>query len=199
MKVVTLSQIQFVEKCVELISKIETKPDLIVGILNGGGYILNEIKKDNRGNVKISSVKLQRDGNVKNNIIVRFFLKILPYKILDKIRIYESNKARTFISKINKSEISNIKVEIDTSLISENIKRILIIDDALDTGKTMFVVKNNLQKKFPDANIKVAVISWTIETSIIKPDHYLYKNSLVRYPWSKDYKGKDFEENSFSS
>ena len=54
-------------------------------------------------------------------------------------------------------------------------------------------------KLFPNAQIKNAVISWTIESSIIKPDYYLFKNVLVRFPWSKDYKGKDFEKKSFSS
>ena len=63
----------------------------------------------------------------------------------------------------------------------------------------MFVIKNNLKKLFPNAAIKTAVVSWTIETSVVKPDYYLFKNTLVRFPWSKDYKGRDFEKKSFSS
>ena len=79
------------------------------------------------------------------------------------------------------------------------IKKILIIDDAIDTGKTMFIVENSLRKLLPNTQIKTAVISWTIENSIVKPDYYLFKNCLVRFPWSKDYKHKDFEKEGFSS
>ena len=28
---------------------------------------------------------------------------------------------------------------------------------------------------------------------------FVFKNVLVRFPWSKDYKGKDFDKKSFSS
>ena len=64
---------------------------------------------------------------------------------------------------------------------------------------TQFIIKNNLSKLFVNTRIKIAVISWTIESSIIKPDYFMFKNVLVRFPWSKDYKGKDFEKKSFSS
>ena len=78
-------------------------------------------------------------------------------------------------------------------VLEKNVKSILIIDDAIDTGRSMFVVKNNLKTLFPNAQIKTAVISWTLENSIEKPDYYIFKNVLVRFPWSKDYKQKDVE------
>ena len=81
---------------------------------------------------------------------------------------------------------------------NSKVKNILIIDDAIDTGRTIFVVLNNLKRQFPEANIKMAVIAWTIEDSIVKPDYFIFKNDLIRFPWSKDYKGKDFEKSSRS-
>ena len=112
----------------------------------------------------------------------------------------ESEKARKSIDTLNLYELSSCKLNFQfNSASKEEVKNILIIDDAIDTGKTMFIVKSNLNKLFPNAQIKNAVISWTIESSIIKPDYYLFKNVLVRFPWSKDYKGKDFEKKSFSS
>ena len=73
-------------------------------------------------------------------------------------------------------------------ILNLNCKSILIIDDAIDSGKTMFVVNENIKRRFPKAKIKIAVISWTLNESIIKPDFYLYKNILVRFPWSLDFK-----------
>lgn len=196
MKVITLNKIKFSEKCEELTSNLKIQPDIVVGILNGGGYVINEIK--NKQHFKTSCielVKLQKKNKIKNNFFVKIILKILPYSILDLLRVFESNKARKSIDTLNLTQIPNNIISFDLNSISKNsIKNILIIDDAIDTGKTLFTVKRNLNNFFKDVQIKTAVISWTIETSIVKPDYYIYKNVLVRFPWSKDYKGKSFEE-----
>ena len=200
MKVITLNHENLKQKCNELVSKIEGTPDLIIGVFNGGGYVLSEIRDNESFSfVELNSVKLQRRGKFRNSIIAKFILKRLPYRILDNIRGFESEKAKMTIDKINFKNLSSIKLNLANPSNVKTPKRILIVDDAIDTGKTMFVTKNNLAKLFPSAKIEIGVISWTIETSIIKPDYYLYKNILIRFPWSKDYKGKDFEKNRFSS
>lgn len=195
MQVITLNKETFVEKCTELFSKLEIQPDLVVGILNGGGFLLNEIKKQKKfGSVRLLSLNLQRTKGFRNLFFIRFILKKLPYKILNTLRIYESKKARKSIIALDINGLLNYQIDFDSTAIQkESIKTILIIDDAIDTGRTMFIVKNNLKARFPTAQIRTAVMSWTIETSIEKPDYYLFKNVLVRYPWSKDYKQKDGE------
>lgn len=201
MEVITLNKEAFLKKSSELISKIDFNPDVIVGILNGGGYILSEAKNEKKfENVQFESIKLQRDNRLKNNCLVRLILKLLPYRVANKLRILESNKAKKLISTLNLEDLSNCMIDFKLNSNSKKtIDNILIIDDAIDTGKTMFIVKNHLIKEQPKAKIRIAVISWTIENSIVVPDYYLFKNSLIRYPWSKDYKGKDFEKKSFSS
>nr|WP_262916858.1 phosphoribosyltransferase domain-containing protein [Aestuariivivens insulae] len=140
------------------------------------------------------SVRIQRRREqIKQNAIFRVLLRILPYSILNYLRRYESKKALASISKMNLDELSKLTVKINAAP-SIEIENILIVDDAIDTGRTMHLVKNNLEEQFPEANIKIAVLSWTLEESIIKPDFYIFKNVLVRFPWSKDYKGKDFEQ-----
>jgi len=88
---------------------------------------------------------------------------------------------------------------IDWGLI-EKARKILIIDDAIDSGKTIFQIKELLKLKTKgDPEIFISVISWTLKESIVQPDAFVYKGSLIRFPWSKDYKGEDFEIESFSS
>jgi hypoxanthine phosphoribosyltransferase len=195
MEVITLNHKAFVEKCAELNSKLDFQPDMIVGILNGGGYVVKEFH-----GIEFKLVKLQRDNWLKNHFLVKFLLKLLPYAISNKLRRIESKKARQSVQTIDLNVLKQriVEFKIDNDL-KDKINNILIVDDAIDTGKTMFVVKNSLTKLFSNATIKIAVISWTIEESIIKPDYCLFKNTLVRFPWSKDYKGKDFEKKSFSS
>jgi len=198
-KVTTLNKEIFCQNSKDLISKVNYKPDLVVGVLNGGGYVLDIIKQlDSLKNVNFCSAKLQRPDTIKNKAIVKFLLKKLPYVFLNYIRVLESKKAEKSICLIKNQAILKIKFHCGFNIDNLKVKRILIVDDALDTGRTVYMFKNNLQKMFPNAEIETAVLSWTIESSIIKPEYYLYKNVLVRYPWAKDYKGKDFEKKSFS-
>ena len=112
---------------------------------------------------------------------------MLPYSILNKLRHIESNKVKKSIQSLDLNNLA--KQDIDLSLPQlDEVNSILIIDDAIDSGKTMFVVNKNIKRRFPKAKIKIAVISWTLNESIIKPDFYLYKNILVRFPWSLDFK-----------
>ncbi len=190
MEVITLHNNAFKEDSLKLISKLKLKPDLVLGVLTGGGYLLEVVKNDPQlKNSLFKSVTLQRKST---SIKKRFFKKVLPllpYLILNWLRIKESKQVEKKIHKLNVNALKNKRVDFSFNEIQiKGIKNILIIDDALDTGKTMFIVKNNLQHWFPNAKIEIAVIAWTIEASIVKPDYYLYKKKLVRFPWSNDYK-----------
>lgn len=193
MKVITLNREAFLKKSVDLISKLDFEPQLVIGVLNGGGFLIEELRNHNYfKSMNFELVKLQRDHKIKKFKFVQFLLKFLPYKISNWLRNIESKKVRKSIKSFHLMEISSQEIELEfCSNLVKPIHDILIVDDAIDTGKTMFVVKNNVSKLFPNANIIIAVISWTLETSIVKPDYYIFKNVLVRFPWSKDYKGKD--------
>jgi uncharacterized protein len=200
MKVITLNSEVFSNKCSELIFKIDFLPDIIIGVLDGGGYVLDDIiKKGYFESAQFNLVKI-KNSDFKEYFIIKSILKVLPNKISNYIRILESRKTRRSIKdlNLNKLTLNRIDFNLNSDLMSK-FKNILIIDDAIDTGKTMFIVKNNLANLFPQSQIKTAVISWTIEDSIIEPDYYLFKNILVRFPWSKDYKGRDFEKKNISS
>ncbi len=203
MKVITLNAIDFFEKLDELSDKIDIVPDIVIEVLSAGGYLGKVIKVDEKFNkAQYKQIKIQRRGEyIKQSFFLKILFKLLPYRILNKLRLYESKKAKNSISALNLDELQKDNISFDHLgfLHQKSVKNILIIDDAIDTGRTMFIIKNSLQKQFPKANIKTAIISWTLENSIIKPDFYIYKNVLVRFPWSKDYKGKDFEKKSFSS
>ena len=195
MEVITLNNSAFVEKCAQLKAKLDVQPDMVVGILTGGGYVVSAFNYS-----QFELVKLQRDNWIKNHFLVSWILRLLPYSLSNNLRRIESEKARKSINMIDLDSLKQNVIEFAFNVTAkENIQNILILDDAIDTGKTMLVIKNNLKKLFPNAAIKTAVVSWTIETSVVKPDYYLFKNTLVRFPWSKDYKGRDFEKKSFSS
>ncbi|MCB0445254.1 MAG: hypothetical protein KDC68_06315, partial [Gelidibacter sp.] len=113
MEVKTLNQEDFSVKCAELISKLDFKPDLIVGILNGGGYVMDKIKNQNQfKKVSFELVTLQRKQKFKSTPMFKNILKLLPYSVLNKLRIYESEKAKKTIKKIDVHQISNFKIDL---------------------------------------------------------------------------------------
>ncbi len=190
MDVITLTHSE-AENCAEtLCNEIDFQPDLVIGVLNGAQFLIEQFKKSEKfASSSFVEVKLQRESEkIKKNKLVSKILKILPYSILNKLRIVESQKVKRKTKKIDFLDLNSKKVILD-NLPNIDVKKILIIDDALDSGKTMYLIKKKLSEKYPNlTEIKSAVIAWTINQSIVKPDYYVYKNTLVRYPWSKDFK-----------
>ena len=67
-------------------------------------------------------------------------------------------------------------------------KKVLIVDDAIDYGETVLVIKSVLEEQFENIEVKVAVITKTLKYSYIEHDFCLFKNVLIRFPWSNDFK-----------
>lgn len=196
MEVRTLNIDAFHKVCGELSFKIDFQPDLIIGILNGGGFVLdNLISNDKFSSVTNKNFKLSRGSRFRNFYVIQLILRWLPYSVLNKLRELESKKAKNTIDQLDSMDVSSHLTDVDFhNLTSKKVKNILIVDDAIDTGRTMFVISQKLKNAFPEAKIKVAVISWTLDNSIVKPDYYIFKDILVRFPWSKDYKGEKIEK-----
>lgn len=185
MKVLTLSQTEFTNK-INLFTKqifIKFEPELILFIENGGLFI-KQIIETNYLDLNFDSVKLQRSSTkAKNYFISKLlfsFIKFMPYKILDILRNIEH-----FVM-INSSK-QNFK---KTNFISKkyNFSKILIIDDAIDTGTTMNSIFQEISRMNPDSIVKTAAFVVTNPKCKFNVDFIFYKNVLIRFPWSNDYK-----------
>lgn len=66
-------------------------------------------------------------------------------------------------------------------------KKVLILDDIVDSGQTVKEVLNYLQNHFPDVEFKVASIYYK-KTAVIQPDFALYEtDEWIEFFWDKDY------------
>ena len=198
MKVVTLNAQMFDEANKQLVALSPSNPDLIISVLNGGGYLINSmIKQGFYPNTPIVSVKLQRSSTKKKDKkLFTLLLQLLPYKLLDILRVFESNKIKKTFEKRGNSRIDSRDLQLNNSDIKllKKARKIMIIDDAIDTGVTVWRIKNEIEKHFTASpSVFISVISWTIRSSKIKPNAFIYRDQLVWFPWSKDYKGRDFE------
>ena len=64
--------------------------------------------------------------------------------------------------------------------------RIVVVDDAVDTGATLARVLDAVAHRAPDAEIRSAVITVTTERPWATPRYTLYRRQLCRFPWSLD-------------
>ena len=68
---------------------------------------------------------------------------------------------------------------------------VLIVDDAIDTGATLKLIKETLEVKYPLTDTRIAVITVTSNHPLIDADYCLFHDrTLVRFPWSNDVKKK---------
>ena len=66
---------------------------------------------------------------------------------------------------------------------------ILVIDDAIDSGDTLAAIVKTLRQTNPYVSVSIAVITETTRRPRIRANYTLYRNrTLIRFPWSNDYK-----------
>lgn len=203
MKVKTLINEEFSNTCLELSKKISSdfQPDLIIGILTGGGYVGRKIHEHLTQNQKIcyTEIKIQREGTSKKGKgFLKLILKYSPTFLLNWMRIIESIMLEKKSKKNNpKREGKIILPPTIDSFLKQGNKNILLVDDAIDSGATLNLIKEHIYKNYQNSNIKIAVITITTKNPIISADYYIYNNrTLIRFPWSNDIKKKNAKRTS---
>ncbi len=67
-------------------------------------------------------------------------------------------------------------------------RKILLVDDAIDTGSTVLAIKNFINSVNQNSTVKIAVLTTTHKEPYIEADFALYNRVLLRCPWAEDYK-----------
>lgn len=174
-----LSPINVKEISKELYKKIvkEYNYDLVIFIAKGSLNIGIELANLNK--VPLLEIKATRKGGK----LKKFFnplMKIIPKNILIKLRekemkskYHEKNDDRQVI--YNNNVFERYKER----------RKILLVDDSIDSGCSIRKAKEELKKTFISAELKVAVFN-VMKKSIIRPDFYMYEDNLISGPWSND-------------
>lgn len=199
MEVKTISIEALTTLSYQLLKKVqenEFHPDTLIGIATGGIYISRPMHEELK---KISwqggyyEIKLQRASTKsKKKLGLKLIFKLLPYSVLNILRILESKA----LEKLNHKSYDAKKekeIKLSDALIKniQNAKNILLIDDAIDSGTTLLAIKNVIYKINPKLTIKIAVLTVTHKSPYIEADYRLFDRVLLRCPWAEDYKGCD--------
>lgn len=181
MKYLELSEKNVRNESLKLAKKVENEftPEIVIFVAKGSFYIGDEISK--YFNVPLIEVKAVREKN-RLKELVSPILKLIPKKLKQYLREIEI-KSNTH-KKVNKRN-----VEIEKRYLTELLKykKVLLVDDSIDTGNTIVEILNYL--KGYNLEIKVAGLNvFDMSKEIIKIDFYNYENILLNGPWSKDSK-----------
>lgn len=181
MELIDLTLDDILSECNKLHSKIiqNFNYDLVIFVAKGAYLIGKDLAELN--DVPLLVVSAKRKGN-KIKKLISPLLKFVPNKILIKLREKENNSSYH-------ENNSERYVSFDEKIYSKfnEKKKILLVDDSIDTGNTIISVKESLEKYFYNSTIKIATIN-VMKKANIYPDYFLYENKLVRGPWSSDSK-----------
>lgn len=190
MNVVDLNNSDFAGACVQLGSKaIDTgfAPDVVLGIATGGLLVADEIKKAGLfGEARFVSTESRRQSTeLKGGVGLGRLLKKLPAVINNLLRHLESLLRQLFH---DANETRRVEFQGDAIEVIKAGRKILIVDDAVDSGVTLRSVIEHVKVLNSNIQIKTAVITVTWQNPLVTPDFQVYRNLLVRFPWSADAK-----------
>lgn len=184
MRVVTFDDRRFAVACRMLADEVtEAKfyPGLIVGIRTGGEYVAREMLSYFPGS-RLAVVELQRPSTQRKSLVAGL-LPLLPLGVLDFLRMAESR----LLALRPRRRVG--RVDIPAEVTGLGAEKILVVDDAVDSGVTMEAIVGALRRSCPGADVRSAAITVTTSRPLIAPDYALYRNkTLIRFPWSMDMK-----------
>ena len=190
MKIITLPYSEFESACLGLAQKAVGDgfhPDIVVGIASGGDFVAECICRSITPHPRRFSVSLHRPSSKTKKGILASVLKHLPRPVCDLLRIAES-RLLSFTDRFRSPSLPQTAVPSALAdAVTSGLSRIMIVDDAVDSGHTLLAVAKMLRDIFPEANIHTAALTVTRRNPLITPDYTLFPTrTIVRFPWAPD-------------
>ncbi|NVJ64185.1 MAG: hypothetical protein HWD84_08160 [Flavobacteriaceae bacterium] len=171
-------------------------PDLIVGVATGGEICARLL--ENVADVPILACAMRRAStSAKSRGVSKWSLNKLPYVLSNKLRQLEDillerqdSRQRNIVDHQATQKLLDDAAVVSAHLQNRGGSRILVIDDAVDSGRTLKLVVESIRANLPhNIEIITAVVTHTRANSCYEPDIALYRETLCRFPWSYDFRG----------
>lgn len=168
------------------------RPEAVIGIATGGVHVVEAMSLP--ASVDVHTCRLSRPTTqAKESSGAQRVLKRLPVRLADWLRLLEDGWLER--APVKPAEPTPTLIEqtdaIGKQLSAHGTKRILIVDDAVDSGSTLKCVLDAVKARLPaDAQVITGVLTVTRSANrrCITPDHFVLEQVLLRFPWSNDYK-----------
>ena len=163
--------------------------DGIVGIATGGEVVAREMQPLLPPGTAMAHVRLQRAGTgVKSDMRLDVLLRRAPRPLVDLLRWLEVEYRETAfrLGAVSPSATSHDPSALDDLRPVREARRILVVDDAVDSGRTLRRAVSLVRAVAPDAEIRTAVLTSCWRRPPVVPDYCLFTRTLLRMPWSFD-------------
>jgi hypoxanthine phosphoribosyltransferase len=188
---------RFASACASLMRQAmaDFRPDLLVGIRTGGHVVAEAMARAAPSPIPVLPLTCRRASTAAKSRfkLLPAILAALPRPAVDCLRWFEhrllSTRRRTQarVQHIDHAEAAAIGRYLAQSPVSQ---RVLVVDDAVDSGLTLATVLRLLRETSPaDTQFRSAVVTVTLERPLAEPDFVLYRGVLCRFPWSFDATG----------
>lgn len=167
-------------------------PTLVVGIRTGGLIVAECMVGAASTAVPLLPVTCRRatTGAKSRTPLFRAALATLPQSVVDLLRRAEHrllSATRTHSTRPQEIDLGEVDAIADWVAHIAAPSRILLADDAVDSGVTLGTVLGHLRAVCPsDTEIRTAVITQTLAQPMTRPDYALFHGTLCRFPWSFD-------------
>jgi len=190
----TLRQPAFDAACAKLMRLVEADftPTVVVGVRTGGLTVARAMVRAAATNLPVLPITCQRAATATKGRLrwLRPLLAALPLPLVDFLRRLEHRLLITRrvrkppMQTIDRAEAAAIATMLATPT---EAPRVLVADDAVDSGVTLITVLRLLREICPPGSeIRSAAITQTLEHPAVRPDYVLYRGLLCRFPWSFD-------------
>lgn len=168
------------KKLFEIVKK-DYEYDLVVFVARGSYLIGLDMAKYN--NVGLLEIFAKRKGG-RFKKIVSPFLKLIPTSVKSVLRKKEFNS-----NYHEKNKDRSVYYDKEIWLKYKGCKRILLVDDSVDTGYSIKYAKEAIMSFFEDAEVKVAAINYfTKSKNVVDTNYNIYVDKMLLGPWSNDSK-----------
>ena len=189
----TLQRADFDAACASLMRMVATRysPTLLIGVRTGGLVVAEAMARAATSPVPVLPLTCRRTGTATKSRVpfLHELLGLLPRNAVDALRLWEHRlvsprrKRLAKTPQIDRDEAAAIGAR----LAAHTQERLLVVDDAVDSGVTLETVIDLLRSTCPcQTEIRSAVITVTLEAPRTEPDYALYRGVLCRFPWSFD-------------
>jgi len=190
----TLKQGDFDAACASLMRTVsqDYEPTLLVGIRTGGLVVAEAMARSVGRPPTVMALTCRRPGTAAKSRLplLHEMLAILPKEAVDTMRILEHRllsprrQRQAKPPNVDRAEAAAIADHLRNA---HSLQRVLVVDDAVDSGVTLATVIELLRGVCLEATeIRTAVITVTLKQPRIMPDFALYHGVLCRFPWSFD-------------
>jgi hypoxanthine phosphoribosyltransferase len=187
----TLGQSAFDAACADLMRIVgrDYTPVLLVGVRTGGLVVAETMAR--LGSLPVLPLTCRRPSTAFKSRVpgLKPLLATLPEQLLNALRraehhlvsVHRRTEQPAWIDLAEAVAIGN------WARILSRSARVLIVDDAVDSGVTLATVLQTVRDVCPpEVEVRTAVITVTTEHPVVAPDYALYRGVLCRFPWSFD-------------